>query len=165
MINAEFSMTISGVTRATLAHGSALDIAQKAAHLLRPWTVKAIHIDAVNRVVYAAVERPEGYTFAAISEYRWDKGVSCGVHMDFDCDETQGPTRAMQSCGLNVLEKLSPLSDFPDVCGDAEYSKERRQRAKDWRQTCLRKIIRSRKSSDEEQATAHELLSAIKQPI
>lgn len=160
MIDTACSMFISGITRTTFAHGSAIDIAQKTVYMLRPWAVKAIHIDTVKHVVYAAVEHPKGYTFAAISEYRWDEGVSYGVHMDFDCDETEGPVPHMRHCGLNVFEALSPLSDFPDVDGDPEYSQARRQRAKEWRQTCLRKIIRSRKTSDADKATARELLTA-----
>lgn len=162
MISYPFSVTISGAShaslRASFAHGSALDIAKKAEYLLRPWVLKAMHIDTVKHIVYVAVEHPKGYTFAAISEYRWDEGESCGVHMDFDCAETEGPSCNMQRCGLNVLEKLSPLSDFPD----GEDSQVQRQRAKGWRLTCLRKIIRSRKASDEEQAIAYALLTTTK---
>ena len=160
MLSDTFSAVISRVTRAAFAQGSALDIVHKAEYQLRPWLLKAMYIDTKAQVVYVAVEHPQGYTFAAIAEYSWDNDCLYGVHMDFDCDETEGPCKNMRSCWLNVIEALSPLSDFPDVDGGDEYSQARRQRAKDWRLTCLRKIIRSRTSSDADKASARELLTA-----
>ena len=117
------------------------------AYVLRPFNVKAFGLDERARVVYAAAEN-EGtkFTFAAIAPYYSDEPFVSGDSME---SESDGSNRC--NCPLCVLEKLSPLSEYP-------WSDSGKRRSAEWRKACLKRIIRSRKTSEVDKAVALELL-------
>ena len=131
------------------------DVLRKVAYFLRPDKIKAIGLDKRERVVYVAVER-DGVTYAGCGSYFVKRTGGVVATSDSFDSESQGLASFRRKCPLCVLEQLSPLSDFP------RYDEEQRQRAKQWRQDCLKKILRSRKTSDADKEVARKLLDELK---
>lgn len=111
--------------------------------LNRPHETIAYALDERAGVVYAAVRHPKGYVYAAAGYYDKKTGELDGDNFD---DETTGFYPDMNKCPLFILRELSKTTD-PD--------------ALEWRKKCLRRILRSRKSSMEEKYFAGSLLNRL----
>lgn len=118
--------------------------------LMRPNKIKALGFDRSNSVIYAAVER-NGFTTAVCAPYIIKPYGGYEIYDDSLDGETEGSFK--RRCPLSVLEKLSPLSEYP-------YSPRSKQDARQWRRNCLQRIIRSKRTSDADKNKAIALLQA-----
>lgn len=124
---------------------------KSATYVIRPGKILAIGLDTRNRVVYAAVKHHKtGFVFAMCAPY-YIEGKETHIDSDDIHSEADGSNR--RNCPLCVLEKLSPVSEYPYSEDGARYTKE-------WRKACLKRILRSRKASDADKSIARELLTA-----
>ena len=119
--------------------------------LMRPDKIRAIGFDRGDSVIYAAVEH-NGFTTAVCAPYSIEASGGHEIYDDSLDGETEGSL--YRACPLSVLEKLSPLSEYP-------YSATSKQFARQWRRDCLQKIIRSKVTSDADKAKAAALIKAI----
>lgn len=119
--------------------------------LLKPDKVKAIGFDKHSKIVYAAVEH-KGFTAAICAPYHIGENGDREIDGDSLDGEIEGSL--YRTCPLSVLEKLSPLSEYP-------YSATSKQFARQWRRDCLQRVIRSKVTSDADKAKAAALIKAI----
>lgn len=119
--------------------------------LMRPDTIKAIGFDDRSKIVYAAVEH-KGFTAAICAPYRINEKGDREIDGDRLDGEIEGSL--YRTCPLSVLEKLSPLSEYP-------YSATSKNFARQWRRDCLQKIICSKVTSDADKAKAAVLIKTI----
>lgn len=123
---------------------------KSAAYVIRPSKILAIGLDTRNRVVYAAVKHhTTGFVFAMCGRYYIEGGE---IHVSGDSTDSESEGPYYHNCPLCVLEKLSPVSEYP-------YSEDGARCMREWREACLKKILRSRKASDADKSIARELLA------
>lgn len=145
-------MELSAIQLLRWSH-KAYDALNATAYVLRPdYKIKAFGLDEREHVVYAAAEHPKtAFTFAVTAPYYKTAPFVSGDSMD---SESEGSNR--RCCPLCVLEKLSPLSEYPDSWG-----KDGKRWALKWRKACLQRILRSRKASDADKAIAYKLMTEL----